>query len=142
MPGTDRTSPAPAPQRLRKISRGAGRPSCSGVVWGRGEASENVNERVRCGGVGSSWGNCGSRKEARPAPADASLSPAPGQASRAGPQPGRAHRREPPAAGTARGGASCALSRFRHSLVLLIHFCSVIEILKKIISFNFVLVYN
>lgn len=55
----------PPPRQLRKISRGAGRPSCSGVVWGRGEASEDVDERGRCGGAGSSWDSCCSRKEAR-----------------------------------------------------------------------------
>ena len=55
----------PPPRQPRKISRGAGRPSCSGVVWGRGEASEDVDERGRCGGAGSSWDSCCSRKEAR-----------------------------------------------------------------------------
>lgn len=59
------STPPPTPRRLRKISRGAGRPSCSGVVWGRGEASEDVDERGRCGGAGSSWDSCRSRKEAR-----------------------------------------------------------------------------
>ena len=71
------------------------------------------------------------RKPAWPGPAgpaDTSLSPAPGQAGRGRTTAGPMRRTEPQVAGTARGGGSCALSCFKHSLVLSIRFCPVIEI--------------
>lgn len=106
------------------------------MVWGRGEESEDVNERVRCGGVGGSWDNCPSGKEARlaavpPGPRGCLAEPARGQGGRGGTTAGPDAQDGSTAAGAARGGGSLCPQRLQKQLSSVESFLSHDGNLKK-----------